>query len=48
MTQTEVSGMPIVADGRVYFAEWGGTVYAADVANGQVAWQNQIHQPNTK
>ena len=38
-TDAPVSHAPLVQDGRVYFADWNGTVYAADAASGKIVWQ---------
>ena len=40
-----VSHMPLVEDGRLYFADWGGHVYAADARTGAVLWQRRIERP---
>ena len=47
-TPEPVSHMPLVENGQVYFADWGGTVYAADAATGEVTWQKQVETPNTQ
>ncbi len=45
-TQEHVSHWPLVdeANGRLYFADWGGTVYAADAATGRVLWQKPVER----
>jgi polyvinyl alcohol dehydrogenase (cytochrome) len=40
-----VTHTPLVEDGRLYFADWGGYVYAADARSGQVLWKRRIEQP---
>jgi len=40
-----VSHTPIVADDRLYFADWGGVVYAADAQTGELLWQNALEIP---
>ena len=40
-----ISHVPLIDGDRVYFADWGGTVYAADAASGEVLWQNTIEEP---
>ncbi len=40
-TEEEVSHAPLVQDGRVYFADWGGNVYAADANTGEVVWETK-------
>lgn len=47
-TPEPVSHTPLLANGRVYFADWGGTVYAADATTGKVMWQQQVETPNTQ
>ena len=41
-TKDPVSGKPILNNGKVYFADWGGYVYSLDQQTGQVIWQNQV------
>lgn len=40
-TQEKVSHTPLVDDGAVYFADWGGNVYKANAATGEIIWQQQ-------
>jgi len=47
-TAAPVSATPLVANGHLYFADWGGNVYAADAQTGQILWQKQVEQPNTQ
>ncbi len=49
-TEQPMTHWPLVdsANGRVYFADWGGTVYAADADTGEIAWQNTVEQPMTE
>jgi polyvinyl alcohol dehydrogenase (cytochrome) len=44
-TDEVVTHAPLVANGRVYFADWGGTVYAADATSGKIIWKHTIEQP---
>lgn len=44
-TDNPVSHRPLVGEGRVFFADWGGTVYAVDASSGKVLWQKQVEQP---
>lgn len=44
-TPAPVSGAPLVANGRIYFADWGGSAYAAD-ARGRVVWRTKLEKPN--
>jgi polyvinyl alcohol dehydrogenase (cytochrome) len=37
-----ITHKPLVHKDRVYFADWGGTVYAADAATGSIVWQKTI------
>lgn len=37
-----VSGTPIVADEKVYFADWNGMVYAVDDAEGEIVWSRGV------
>lgn len=46
-TDNPVSHRPLTGDGRVFFADWGGNVYAVDASSGSVAWKKQIEQPKT-
>ena len=47
-TPEPVSHTPLLDNGRIYFADWGGTVYAADATSGKVAWQQQVETPKTQ
>lgn len=40
-----VSHTPLVQDERVYFADWGGRVYAADSRSGELMWQSELSTP---
>src|SRR5436305_287775 len=46
-TATPVTHRPLVESGRVYFADWGGTVTAADAKSGKVLWQKAVEKPRT-
>ncbi len=41
-TQYPVSHQPLAEGDRVYFADWGGTVYAVDINTGDVLWSTQV------
>ena len=41
-TREDVTSTPVVRDGRVYFADWGGNVYAVEVASGALVWQQKV------
>jgi polyvinyl alcohol dehydrogenase (cytochrome) len=49
-TEEHVSHWPLVDpdSNRLFFADWGGIVYAADATTGELAWQKQVEQPMTK
>lgn len=38
-TGQSVTSTPVVLNGNVYFADWGGDVYSARVASGKVNWK---------
>ena len=40
-----VTGQPMVENGKVYFADWSGTVYAADAASGKMLWKKKVESP---
>ncbi len=44
-TNEPVSHAAVYDNGRVYFADWGGMVYAADAKSGNVIWKKQVEQP---
>jgi polyvinyl alcohol dehydrogenase (cytochrome) len=39
-----ITHKPIVEGGRVYFADWGGSVYAADATSGKPVWQTAVQK----
>ena len=41
-TAGDVSATPVVADGAVYFPDWGGRLWKLDAATGQVIWSHLI------
>ncbi len=43
-----ITHTPLVQDGRVFFADWGGRVYCADAASGGVIWQKTIQPVDQK
>ncbi len=47
-TDDYVSHTPLVDSDRVYVADWGGNVYAANAKTGKLLWRNNIEQPKTK
>ncbi len=44
-TDDFVSHSPLVEGDRLYFADWGGTVYAANANTGEILWKNTVEQP---
>ena len=44
-TETPVTHRPLVDDGRVYFADWSGRAYAADLKTGAILWTKEIETP---
>ncbi len=50
-TQNDVTSTPVVSAGTVYFADWGGNVYAVNVLTGTKIWEanlNNAIKPGTK
>ncbi|HEV7284231.1 MAG TPA: PQQ-binding-like beta-propeller repeat protein [Kaistia sp.] len=43
-----VSHAPLVEDGRIYGADWGGYVFAIDAGSGEVVWRNKVEEPKTQ
>jgi polyvinyl alcohol dehydrogenase (cytochrome) len=41
-TEEEVSHMPLVHRGNVFFADWGGSVYKVDARSGKVVWKKKV------
>lgn len=41
-----VSHTPLLYEGRLYFADWGGKVYAADPETGEILWEKSIASPH--
>src|SRR5437773_2146061 len=41
-TTGDVSATPVVADGAVYFPDWGGSLWKLNAATGQVIWSHLI------
>jgi polyvinyl alcohol dehydrogenase (cytochrome) len=41
-TGGDVSATPAVDNGKVYFPDWAGNLYAVDKATGSVAWQKKV------
>jgi polyvinyl alcohol dehydrogenase (cytochrome) len=44
-TQFSISSTPIVSDGAVYFADWGGNVYSVNIADGSLNWETNLGAP---
>ena len=40
-TEEPVSHAPLIEGNRLYFADWGGNVYAADANTGDILWQTK-------
>jgi outer membrane protein assembly factor BamB len=38
-TQKSITSTPVVLNGNVYFADWGGNIYCATVSTGDVNWK---------
>jgi polyvinyl alcohol dehydrogenase (cytochrome) len=47
-TQASISHMPLVENGRLFFADWAGNAYAADAQTGKLLWQKHLQDPNLK
>lgn len=45
-TEDFVSHTPLVNKNRVYFADWGGNVYAANTRTSKILWKKKVEQPN--
>lgn len=43
-TDEHVTHTPLIEGNRVYFADWGGNVYAADAGSGEIIWQKQVQE----
>src|SRR6266849_1068865 len=43
-TAGDVSASPVVADGAVYFPDWGGRLWKLDAETGQVIWSHSISE----
>ncbi len=43
-----ITHKPLVDQGIVYYADWGGTVYAADAITGKILWENKIQSVDSK
>src|SRR5688572_28861348 len=44
-TEAPITHRPLVDDGRVYFADWNGRVYAADLRTGTILWRKDVETP---
>jgi polyvinyl alcohol dehydrogenase (cytochrome) len=44
-TNSYVTSTPVVLDGNVYFADWNGSVYSANVINGTINWKVNLGYP---
>ncbi|MBV9600037.1 MAG: PQQ-binding-like beta-propeller repeat protein [Chloroflexi bacterium] len=45
-TRGDVSATPTVDDGKVYFPDWGGYLYAVDARTGKQIWSHKISDYN--
>jgi polyvinyl alcohol dehydrogenase (cytochrome) len=41
----DVTGTPVVADGRVVAGDYGGSIFALDAVNGRRLWSRDVNQP---
>lgn len=41
-TEEEVSHAPLVENGTLYFADWGGNVYAVEAKSGKEIWKKKV------
>jgi len=44
-TPMNVSHMPLLREGKLYFADWGGTVFCVDAQDGRILWQKHVQTP---
>lgn len=44
-TLYSISATPVVSEGVVYFADWGGNVYAVSIADGSLVWETNLGAP---
>jgi len=44
-TQFSITATPIVSGGVVYFADWGGSVYSVNIADGSLNWETNLGTP---
>jgi polyvinyl alcohol dehydrogenase (cytochrome) len=44
-TRSSISSTPVVLNGSVYFADWSGDVYSANVSTGKVLWKVNLGFP---
>jgi polyvinyl alcohol dehydrogenase (cytochrome) len=44
-TQFSISSTPVVSDGVVYFADWGGNVYSVNLADKSLNWEQNLGAP---
>lgn len=47
-TDDPVSHTPLVQDGRTFFADWGGNVYAVNNTDGSVVWKRKVEEKVNK
>ena len=45
VTDHPVSHAPVIDETGLYFADWGGTVYKVNTANGKLIWKAKIEEP---
>lgn len=44
-TGFSVTSTPLVSNGVVYFADWGGNIYSANVTDGSLIWKTNVGSP---
>lgn len=42
VTDYPVTSTPIVSNGKVYFTDWGGYVYSANITSGSINWETNL------
>lgn len=47
-TEHPISHVPLISGDRVFFGDWGGTLYAVDVETGERIWQQHVQEPMAK
>ncbi len=46
-TPDMVTGLPLIENNTVYFADWAGNAYAANAKTGKIIWQKQVEKPKS-